>query len=90
VATTDAVGGPVADGGTQHRNTTDPEDVRTMFTSSYVTADLAADHTRALLAEADAYRMARSSRSTREVSRRPWAWPRLRARTRVAVSGGST
>ena len=56
-----------------------------MFTSTHVTADLAADHTRTLLAEAETYRLGRIARGSREVSRLRWVWPRMRTRAPLAV-----
>jgi hypothetical protein len=65
------------------------EDVTTMLNQLHTAADLAAEHRRALQAEADAYRLARTARSdtsapgARPVRRRGWL-RLLRATPRAA------
>ncbi|WP_214405708.1 hypothetical protein [Pseudonocardia lacus] len=55
------VGGRCGDEGGTQQEPPDTEDVPTMMTHSFVTADLAAERTRTLRAEADAHRLARAA-----------------------------
>ena len=51
-----------------------------MITASHLAADLAADRTRTLLAEAEAYRLARQVAPTRAAPTRRRGWAQLWAR----------
>jgi hypothetical protein len=67
-----------------HRET-DPEDVTEMLNQLFTAADIAADHHRTLLAEAEEYRLARQATAEpEEKEKRPSRLPLPRLRRAVS------